>query len=80
MTGKSSLSLRSPQCASEEKKEIERLGSARREDLVLRRPRVQYSLTDEGLQVARLGEPVFLYLRLIQGLLSSRDRDAACTE
>lgn len=33
-----------------------------------RPPRVVYSLTDRGLTVAKLGEPVFLYLRLGTGL------------
>lgn len=34
-----------------------------------RPPRAQYSLTEKGLTVARLGEPVFLYLRYKEGLL-----------
>jgi DNA-binding HxlR family transcriptional regulator len=33
-----------------------------------RPPRVTYSLTDRGLTVAKLGEPVFLYLRLSSGV------------
>lgn len=47
---------------------MERLGLLRRAVLETRPPHVQYSLTDKGLRVARLGEPVFLYLRLTQGL------------
>lgn len=39
-------------------------------------PGVHYSLTDEGLHVARLGEPVFLYLRLMRGLLAPGRRDS----
>lgn len=34
-----------------------------------RPPRAQYSLTERGLTVARLGEPVLLYLRYVEGLL-----------
>ena len=45
------------------------LGLIRREVLGTRPPRVQYSLTAKGLQVAKLGEPVFLYLRFKEGLL-----------
>lgn len=32
--------------------------------------KVKYSLTDDGLVIARLGEPIFLYLRLREGLFS----------
>lgn len=52
---------------------LERLMLVRREVLDSRPPRVQYSLTEDGFRVARLGEPVFLYLRLMQGLLSPRE-------
>ena len=30
---------------------------------------MQYSFTEKGLRVAKLGEPVFLYLRFTEGLL-----------
>ena len=39
-------------------------GLIRREVKPTRPPRVMYSLTDHGQTVAKLGEPVFLYLRL----------------
>ncbi len=35
-----------------------------------RPPGVEYSLTEKGREVAKLGEPVFLYLRLMEGSLS----------
>lgn len=49
---------------------LENLGLVRRTVLDTRPPGVEYSLTAEGLQAAKLGEPVFLYLRLTEGLLS----------
>lgn len=39
-------------------------GLIRREVKPTRPPRVAYSLTEHGLTVAKLGEPIFLYLRL----------------
>jgi DNA-binding HxlR family transcriptional regulator len=49
---------------SQKLKSLERGGLVRR-TVVSRRPlRVEYSLTEKGLVLARLGEPVFLYLRL----------------
>ncbi|HKS59209.1 MAG TPA: helix-turn-helix domain-containing protein [Thermoplasmata archaeon] len=47
-----------------------RLKTLEARNLILRRvlndrpPRVQYRLTNDGLMLARLGEPVFLFLRL----------------
>ena len=49
---------------------LERLGFVRRSVLDTRPPGVEYSLTEKGRQVAKLGEPVFLYLRLTEGLLN----------
>ncbi len=49
---------------------LERLGFVRRSVLDTRPPGVEYSLTEKGRQVAQLGEPVFLYLRLTEGLLN----------
>lgn len=49
---------------------LENLGFVRRTVLDTRPPGVEYSLTEKGLQVAKLGEPVFLYLRLTEGLLN----------
>jgi DNA-binding HxlR family transcriptional regulator len=50
---------------------LEDLGLVHRAVLDTRPPAVQYSLTDQGRQLAKLGEPVFLYLRLTEGLLGS---------
>ncbi len=36
--------------------------------------RVQYSLTDRGLMVAQLGEPVLLYLRMTDGMFQPKER------
>jgi len=46
---------------------LEGLGFVRRAVLDTRPPGVEYSLTVKGLHVAKLGEPVFLYLRLSEG-------------
>jgi DNA-binding HxlR family transcriptional regulator len=47
---------------------MQETGLIRRDVNPTRPPRVSYSLTDQGLTVAKLGEPVFLYLRLSTGL------------
>lgn len=73
---KSALGTISSRVLSLKLARLEQLGLVRREVLVLRPPRVHYSLTSEGLHVARLGEPVFLYLRLMRGLLAPNDRDS----
>jgi DNA-binding HxlR family transcriptional regulator len=49
-------------------KQLEAHGLVRREVLATRPPRVNYGLTDRGLTVTRLGEPVLLYLRFMEGL------------
>jgi DNA-binding HxlR family transcriptional regulator len=36
--------------------------------------RVQYGLTDRGLMVAQLGEPVLLYLRLTDGFYQPSEK------
>jgi DNA-binding HxlR family transcriptional regulator len=46
---------------------MQETGLIRRDVKPSRPPRVTYSLTDRGLTVAKLGEPVFLYLRLSSG-------------
>lgn len=48
---------------------MERLGLVSREVSSTRLPRVYYSLTDKGLHVVKLGEPVLLYLRFTEGYL-----------
>lgn len=47
---------------------MQEAGLLRRDVNPSRPPRVSYSLTERGLTVAKLGEPVFLYLRLSAGL------------
>ena len=47
---------------------MQETGLIRRDVKPTRPPRVSYSLTDHGLTVAKLGEPVFLYLRLSSAL------------
>ena len=66
---------------------LDRMGMIRREVLPTKPPRVQYSLTEKGLRAAKLGEPLFLYLRLTEGLLieppqrvEKRGRGASSTE
>ena len=54
---------------SQKLKLLENEGLLQRSILNTRPPRVQYSLTEKGLTVATLGEPVLLYLRLKEGLV-----------
>lgn len=61
----------SPRMLSLKLSNLQKLGLVRREVLSGRPPRVNYSLTKKGLAVARLGEPVFLFLRFQSGLLFS---------
>jgi DNA-binding HxlR family transcriptional regulator len=49
---------------SQKLKLLENGGLLHRSIMDTRPPRVQYSLTEKGLTVATLGEPVLLYLRL----------------
>src|SRR5712691_3892835 len=57
---------------------LQELGLVHREVLDTKPPRVQYSFTEKGLRVAKLGEPVFLYLRFTEGLLFLvKDEEAA---
>ena len=53
----------SPRVLSEKLKHLEAEGLVRREVISQSPPRVSYRLTERGLIVARLGEPVFLFLR-----------------
>lgn len=64
-----------------------RMDLIRREVLPTKPPTVQYSLTEKGLQASKLGEPLFLYLRLTEGLLveppqrgARRGRGSSLTE
>jgi len=56
---------------------MEQMGLIRREVLSTRPPRVQYSLTEKGLRACKLGQPVFLYLRLTEGLLVEKPEEGA---
>ena len=49
---------------------LEDLGLVHRAVLDTRPPAVQYSLTNRGRQLAKLGEPVFLYLRLTETMMA----------
>ncbi len=53
---------------SEKLKQLEARGLIQRQVLSTVPQRVGYSLTEKGLIVARLGEPVFLFLRPEEGL------------
>jgi len=48
-------------------------GLVRRDVKPTRPPRVAYSLTERGLTITKLGEPVFLYLRLSRAVEASDD-------
>lgn len=45
------------------------MGLLKREVLATNPPRVMYSLTEKGRRAAKLGEPVFLYMRFTEGFL-----------
>lgn len=53
----------SPRVLSEKLKLLEGEGLVLREVISVNPPRVSYKLTEKGLIVSRLGEPVFLFLR-----------------
>lgn len=53
---------------------LESQGFVHRAVLDTRPPGVEYSLTEKGRGVAKLGEPVFLYLRLMAGSLNPTRR------
>jgi DNA-binding HxlR family transcriptional regulator len=56
---------------SEKLKKLETGGLIRRAVVDGRPPGTTYSLTDDGITVAKLGEPVFLFLGYREGLYSS---------
>lgn len=58
---------------SEKLKKLELGGLVRRAIVEGRPPRTVYSLTDDGITVAKLGEPVFLFLGYKEGLYASPD-------
>jgi len=57
-------------------KTLEASGLVQREVLPTRPPRVNYALTERGLTVTKLGEPVLLFLRVSHGLYVDRERSA----
>lgn len=48
---------------------MEQLGLVQRAVFSTKPPRVQYSLTDKGFRIAKLGEPIFIYLRMTENLI-----------
>ncbi len=67
-----------PRVLSERLKNLEERGLVERRVLDTRPTRVHYSLTEDGLLLARLGEPVFIFLkyRHDQGAGNSHERRA----
>jgi DNA-binding HxlR family transcriptional regulator len=60
-------------------KELERLGFIRRQVLPTRPPRVNYDLTDRGLAVTQLGEPLAMYLQMVGKNVVARAAPGATT-
>jgi len=58
-------------------RQMEALGLIRRDIVDGRPPRTRYSLTPDGLTVAQLGEPVFLFLRMRRGAPKSPTSETA---
>ena len=56
---------------SEKLKRLEQGGLVSRTVVAERPPRTSYALTEEGVTVAKLGEPVFLYLAYKEGLYAA---------
>ncbi len=65
---------------SEKLKKLEQGGLVRRAIVEGRPPRTTYSLTEDGITVAKLGEPVFLFLGYKEGLYASPDIVAPSTK
>ncbi len=55
-------------------KQLESHGLVLREVLATRPPRVNYRLSERGLTVTKLGEPVLLFLRVAEGLYLDLER------
>ncbi len=53
---------------SQKLKKLEAAGLIQRSVVNVRPPKVSYALTEKGLTVAKLGEPVFLYIGFIEGM------------
>ncbi len=58
---------------SKKLKMLEDRGLIEREVLNTRPPKVRYALTEKGLTISTLGEPVILYLRFKEGLFLIRE-------
>jgi DNA-binding HxlR family transcriptional regulator len=65
---KKRLGLISSRVLSQKLKKLEAIGLVQRTVINARPPRVMYALTEKGLTVAKLGEPVFLYIGYIEGM------------
>ena len=64
----------SPRVLSQKLKTMENLGLVQRTILDTRPPSTRYALTEKGLTVATIGEPVILYLRWKEGSLMEGPR------
>jgi|GEM_PF-971186 DNA-binding HxlR family transcriptional regulator len=62
----------SPKVLSSRLKTLEEMGLIKREVVSLRPPAVRYSMTEDGMIVAKLGEPVFLFFGIVKGMYSKR--------
>jgi len=62
------LGLISPRVLSQKLKKLEAIGLIHRSVISVRPTKVMYTLTEKGLTVAKLGEPVFLYIGYIEGM------------
>lgn len=65
---KKRLGLISSRVLSQKLKKLEAAGLIQRSVINARPPKVMYALTEKGLTVAKLGEPVFLYIGYIEGM------------
>lgn len=63
-----------PRVLSERLRSLEERGLVARKVLETRPTRVHYSLTDDGLLLARLGEPVFIFLKYRHDQVSQTGR------
>jgi len=69
---KSMLKGASPKVLSSRLRALEEMGLIRREVISQRPPAVRYSMTDDGLIVAKLGEPVFLFFGIVKGMYNKK--------
>jgi DNA-binding HxlR family transcriptional regulator len=69
---KGMLKEASPKVLSSRLRALEEVGLIRREVISQRPPAVRYSMTDDGLIVAKLGEPVFLFFGVVRGMYDKK--------